>query len=83
MEEVAEWTRLTDQVKQNVKELNLRMDRMQEVEDGRYIYRIVREMVTPPGFLPGLIVLADDTIRLFNRSDSNTILQRFVRHAAG
>jgi hypothetical protein len=63
MEEVAEWTRLTDQVKQNVKELNLRMDRMQEVEDGRYIYRIVREMVTPPGFLPGLIVLADDTIR--------------------
>lgn len=62
MEEVTEWKTLTDQVKREATELNKRMDRMQEVENDRDISRFVREMVTPPGFLPVLFVPAEDTI---------------------
>jgi hypothetical protein len=63
MEEVAEWTTLTDQVKRDATELNQRMDRMQQVENDRNISRFVREMITPPGFLSGQLVLPEDTIR--------------------
>lgn len=63
MGEVAEWTILTDQLKREASELNKRMDRMKQAEDDRNIDRFVREMITPPRFLSGLTVLAEDTIR--------------------